>query len=167
MLLLIVFALVSRAERRKKIALRLALIAALIMTNPVASGLVFKAWEIDAMPMAEIADPYDYAIVLGGFSRPGRYPDDRIHLSGDPNRLIHAFELYMAGKVRKIVISGGAANVIGEKIGEAPGAKAFSSARAFQRATSWSNPGPAIPAKMRQTPPRCSAARRRLRAACW
>ena len=75
--------------------------------------------------MQAIDPPYDVAIVLGGFSDSKQEPRDRLHLSHSGTRLTHALQLYQEGRVRKILVTSGSAQVLGEKRREALEAEKF------------------------------------------
>lgn len=97
-----------RQEKWRKRSLFAALIVALVFTNPWLHHAVSVAWEPEPVAFEEIEDPYDNAIVLGGFTRLYATPTDRLHLSGDANRFTHALELFHAGKVKRLIfVSGG------------------------------------------------------------
>ncbi len=70
------------------------------------------------MKIEQITEPYDIAIVLGGFSSSNAYPRDRIHFQKGADRLTNALELYFQGKVKKIMLSGSSSNIIGERVSE-------------------------------------------------
>ncbi|MEM8954643.1 MAG: YdcF family protein [Verrucomicrobiota bacterium] len=97
----------------------------LLFSNPLLLRRANLWWERPATEMAAIGEPFDMAIVLGGFSDPLKEPRDRLHLGRDGGRLLNAVELYKGGKVRKLVISGGSAAVVGETVGEAEPAGRF------------------------------------------
>lgn len=84
-------------------------------TNPLIVHIVVSAWEFETTAMDDIEEPFDVAIVLGGFSRVIPAISDRLHLTDHPNRLVNAIELYHSGKIDKILVSGGSPKVIGSK----------------------------------------------------
>jgi len=112
---LLLYGLFARNARRKRWALTAGVVLLVLLTNPLLINLVSRAWEPDPPVLAEIIKPYEVGIVLGGFLTTYFNYRDRIHLSQDPNRLIHALELYRSGKIKKIVITGGSSKVIGDK----------------------------------------------------
>lgn len=114
---LALYGLFSKNEKRKKRGVVSSLLLLIFLTNPFIHDVVFNFWETPAVPMAELAD-HDIAIVLGGYSDPKAEPRDRIHLRTSPNRLTNAIQLYKSGKARTIVLTGGSATIIGEKLGE-------------------------------------------------
>ncbi len=107
--LLAAMVLLALRRRRAGGILAIAAIAALwIASMPATAGLLMNRLqgEYPAMPVESYA-PADVAIVLGGALSPAGtgapYPD--LHDSAD--RLLHAFRIFKAGKVRKILITGG------------------------------------------------------------
>lgn len=101
------------------------LVMVIFFTNPFLINLTMRAWEIEAVKMNTIEEPFDVAIVLGGFS--SVLPDftDRLHLNANPNRLVNAVELYHLGKVRKVLVSGGSSKVLGPKLTDAEPVRRF------------------------------------------
>lgn len=89
-----------------------------LLSNPFIAEQAFRAWEGDPVPMSSVGN-YDVGIVLTGvaFSR-GEAPD-RMFFSKGADRVLHAIQLYKAGKIKKILISGGASSIIRNNIPEA------------------------------------------------
>lgn len=90
----------------RMLALRLGLGLLLLFTWPPLVLWLGTAWEVPPTPM-ETAVPKEVAIVLGGFAKVDAYPGDRLHLTDAATRLTTTLELYRAGKVKKILLSGG------------------------------------------------------------
>jgi len=81
---------------------------ALIFTNPALHHLAMHQWEEPVVAIADLAIPYDDAIVLGGFTRLSALPPDRLHLNGDGNRFSQAIELFHLKKIRRLLFVSGA-----------------------------------------------------------
>lgn len=96
----------------------------LFFTNPFIVNELLKLWEKDVKPVAQTAH-HDIGIVLGGIIDIKPPTKDRIYFSGGADRLLQAIWLYDKGKIDKILITGGAAAVVGDKIPEAPMLKKF------------------------------------------
>ena len=65
-------------------------------------------WEVPAVPIHEINGTYEVAVVLGGTADVEREPRDRLFFQhGGAERITHAVNLYKAGKVKKILFTGG------------------------------------------------------------
>ena len=112
------FLLIGLIRRNTRLGRRLlaaGVVMAVFFTNPLVLNLVTRAWEVDPVLFTAIDVPFDVGIVLGGFSRVVERFPDRLHLNEHPNRFIHAIELYKAGKIRKILVTGGSAALVGEK----------------------------------------------------
>ncbi len=115
---LLLYSFFGKHEKRTRRAFKWALMILVILSNPLLSNTIFKWWEDEAVPVAELEGVYDIAIVLGGFADVNEYPRDRLHLGEGADRLTNALELYKMGKVRKILITSGSAMVVGEKVSE-------------------------------------------------
>lgn len=81
----------------------------LIGGNNALLNAATRAWEAPPVPLSAVA-PADAAVLLTGItiSKP---PRDRVYLSQGADRFTHALWLYRAGKVRRIIISGGLATL--------------------------------------------------------
>lgn len=73
--------------------------------NNVLVNLALQAWELPAVPLATVA-PADAAVLLTGITADNA-PADRVYLSRGADRVTNALWLYRAGRVRRIIISGG------------------------------------------------------------
>ncbi|MEM7143763.1 MAG: YdcF family protein [Verrucomicrobiota bacterium] len=118
-------AALARSEKWRRRFFVTGLVLLLVFSNPFLLRRAYLWWEHPATEIAAIEEPYDVAIVLGGFSDPMKEPRDRLHVGGDGGRLLNALELYREGKVKRLVIAGGSAAVLGEKVGEAVPAGRF------------------------------------------
>ncbi len=105
-------------EVRTKRAFKWGVFLLILLTNPFLSNMALKSWEVPPVPISNLEGTYDIAIVLGGFSDVLEKPRDRLHLSEGADRLTNAIELYKTGKVSKILVTSGSAEVVGEKISE-------------------------------------------------
>ena len=85
--------------------------------NSFIANQAMLLWEEDPVPIASLGT-YNTAIVLTGIADQKR-SSDRVYFSKGADRLLHTVQLYKAGKVRKILISGGSGELIGKKISEA------------------------------------------------
>lgn len=116
---ILVWAAVTRSDRRRRRLSLLALALVVLLTNPLLLDVARDAWTVEPVPMDALDGSFDYAIVLGGFANAGAEPRDRLHLNGAASRLTHAIELYRAGRVDKLLISGGSSRIVGDKALEA------------------------------------------------
>ncbi len=104
---LLLWAILTKSERKRKLAIRLTGVCFLIFTNPALQNEAFLRWEIPPILFKEIPEnQYDVGIVLTGFSQPFKSPTDRVHFLKGADRLLHAVRLYKEKKIKKILVSG-------------------------------------------------------------
>lgn len=115
----------KKTNRRRKCLLALTIML-LTFTNPWLVNQFAVVWETDKRNPDTIIEPYDTGIVLGGYvnfnaaSPPGVLT---FHQAG--NRLTSALMLYQTGKIRSILLSGGAGRIVGNAPPEAAEARKF------------------------------------------
>ena len=101
----------------------------LLFTNWPITNFVLSKWEAQTITVADITEPYDIGILLGGYSESHATRRNNPHFfylsTYAGNRLTQTVELYKAGKIKQILLSGGTGSIVGEKIIEAEVAKAF------------------------------------------
>lgn len=76
-------------------------------SNDFISNQVMQAWNQKPVRLDSLHGPYDYVIVLGGFTIQDQQPTDRVYLNQAADRLMHSLLLYRKGIVKKIILSGG------------------------------------------------------------
>jgi len=59
-------------------------------------------------------------IVLSGIVKKEKLPHDRVYFAEGADRVTHAIQLYKAGKIQKIIITGGTGSLSQSQISEAP-----------------------------------------------
>lgn len=111
---LFLLAFFSKKPVRKKRFFLAAFLLFLLLSNPFLINLMFLAWEIQPKKISDI-DPHDLGIVLTGITKHDKQPDDRIYFEEGADRIMHAFMLYKAGKVKKILITGATVDIYGNK----------------------------------------------------
>lgn len=117
-------AALTKQRRRKQRRLVAGLVLLVVLTNPFLVRVALNQWERPYRTAAAIRQPYDYAIVLGGFSYwDGRY--GRLTFGEASDRLMQALDLYRSGKVRKLVLSGGPGSLFNTEEREAAYLKAY------------------------------------------
>lgn len=79
----------------------------LICSNNIVIDRVFKLWEIPPTPIEQLPDSRTVGIVLSGVVKKEKLPHDRVYLADGADRITHAVQLYKAGKIQKILITGG------------------------------------------------------------
>ncbi|HBH21899.1 MAG TPA: hypothetical protein DDY13_00605 [Cytophagales bacterium] len=106
LLILIASFLLKKKIWKKRLHI-LAVFWFLIFTNGFLYDTCMRSWEIPAIPISSLPDSCEYAIVLGGTEDTKRNPNDRLFFHKGAERITHALNLYKAGKVKKILFSGG------------------------------------------------------------
>ena len=103
--------LTRRPERRRRRRLWWLLALLLLLTNPALVNEALLAWELPPVALAAVL-PADAAVLLTGVANGEKSPHDRVYLNRGADRFTNALWLYRAGKVRRIVISGGSGAVL-------------------------------------------------------
>lgn len=79
------------------------------------NGIIFNEclllWEKPAIAINTLDNNYDIAVVLGGTTDVDREPNDRLFFHKGADRITHAVNLYHAGKVKKVLFTGGNARL--------------------------------------------------------
>jgi uncharacterized SAM-binding protein YcdF (DUF218 family) len=104
---LLIAALVARQPQRKRQWLWAACGMLLILTNPALVNEALLAWERPPVPLAALPAHADAAVLLTGITQVDKAPHDRVYLGYGADRLTNALWLYRAGRVRRIIVSGG------------------------------------------------------------
>lgn len=106
-LFVLLFAVFTKNEKRRKRALAAATILVFFFTNPFICNEAWLLWEQPPTPINQLRD-YDAAIILnGGLTNYEKSPHDRVYSGKDADRELEPLQLYRKGIVRKIIISGG------------------------------------------------------------
>ncbi|KAA9339587.1 YdcF family protein [Hymenobacter busanensis] len=101
-------AVLARGPRWRRRWLWLALGLTVVLTNNGLSNLAMRAWELPPVRLAQLHPaPYDAAVLLTGITETRQQPRDRVYIDRGADRLLHTLWLYRAGKVRRIIITGG------------------------------------------------------------
>jgi uncharacterized SAM-binding protein YcdF (DUF218 family) len=111
--------------RRRRLAF-LAFWGLVICSNPFLLRVAYRMWEVEPVKITSPhEDPYDAAIVLGGFGNEPEKFKDRMNFGGSANRLTQALELYQQERVKAILITGGAPQILTKKRNEGVAAERF------------------------------------------
>jgi uncharacterized SAM-binding protein YcdF (DUF218 family) len=113
------FALFTGSQCRRKRLLTAGIVLVWVLGNSFLVNEALLRWEIPPVPVARIQQPYDVAIVLTGITNSTKQPRDRTYFEKGADRIMHTLQLYKAGKVKKILITGGSASLSGQKQTEA------------------------------------------------
>ncbi len=112
LLALLAAALLARQPRRRRQWLRAALGLLLVGTNPALVNEALLAWERPPVPLAALPRHADAAVLLTGITEVDKSPHDRVYLGPGADRFTNALWLYRAGRVRRIIVSGGSGAVL-------------------------------------------------------
>jgi uncharacterized SAM-binding protein YcdF (DUF218 family) len=100
----------QRGGRNQRRWLRAAALLVLLGTNNALVNEALLAWERPPVALAAVA-PADAAVLLTGITSGSKSPHDRVYLQRGADRLTNALWLYRAGRVRRIIITGGSGAV--------------------------------------------------------
>lgn len=116
-IILLVWALLTYDQKRRKRLVRWALGLLLFFSNSFIVDEFTRAWEMDVVPVWEIDPEVRTAIVLGG----GVYYDtetDVVSYGGNADRYLGVLRPYHEDRIRKILVSGGGANYLATEVKE-------------------------------------------------
>ncbi|GGG42750.1 YdcF family protein [Hymenobacter glacieicola] len=95
--------------RRSKWGPRLLLLGVallLVLTNGALVNEALLAWEIPPVTLTQLGR-HDAGVLLTGITKGRKSPHDRVYVEQGADRLLHTLWLYRAGRIRKIIVSGG------------------------------------------------------------
>jgi len=116
LIFLLLWAFLTKSVTRRKRLVGIVLLGSVLLTNPLLIRVAYRCWEVNPVEISSLDHiPYDGAIVLGGFGRENVEFGDRFDFGESANRLTQALELYYTGKVKKVVVAGGSAAILGIK----------------------------------------------------
>lgn len=110
---LLICSVLGKSLKYKKYTLRSALLLTLFFTNTWILNLIVKPYEVN-FPLSK---NYDYGILLGGFSNVDM--NGRIIFNVSSDRILQSIKLYRNGTIKKIILSGGNADLFKNKPKEA------------------------------------------------
>lgn len=108
---------VIRNVRWKKRMFWSGLVMLFFFSNDFIANECMRAWELPPTPISDL-QPYKLGIVLTG-STLSLNPNDRVYFQRGADRVTHSVQLYKAGLLEKILISGGSGRLVGEPEPEA------------------------------------------------
>ncbi len=118
---LLVAAVFAKKDKTRKKLIIAASLVLLFFSNPFLAGKAVNLYE-PVYPIQKKS--YDVAIVLGGFSGLNKR-NNEIQFNGNNDRLFQALSLYHQGRVKRILITSGNANLINNEVKEADLVKKF------------------------------------------
>lgn len=113
---LLVIALIAKDGKRKRRLLISALVMIYVFSCPWLLNLYARAWNVET-EMPDNKASYSAVIILGGFSSGDR--GGKGYFNTDAARFIEGIKLFAAGKVQKIMVTGGNGNPKPGAFGEA------------------------------------------------
>lgn len=118
--LLLLYALFGKKGKWKRRSLRLGVLLFFIFSNHFLFNQVARLWEVNSIRATTDMPVYNIGILLGGYSNLNLTPTyDRHNFSDRANRLTQTLELYYAGKIEKILLTGGSGRLLGYQASEA------------------------------------------------
>ncbi len=111
-LLLLALAWRTAPAGRSRRRLGAGLALALVLTNPALVNEALLAWELAPVPLTALPRHADAAVLLTGIANGQKSPHDRVYLAQGADRLTNALWLWRAGRVRRILVSGGSGAVL-------------------------------------------------------
>jgi uncharacterized SAM-binding protein YcdF (DUF218 family) len=101
----------AKTDKVRKKSIRFSFFVIMIFGNSFLASKIMHWWEPKPLDYANMAN-FDIGVVLGGgIANEWKKPLNRIHFDHSADRLLQAFQLYKAGKIKKILISGGSASI--------------------------------------------------------
>jgi uncharacterized SAM-binding protein YcdF (DUF218 family) len=110
-LIFLLFSFVIKNIKWKKRLRWISLAMFLFFSNGIVFNECLMLWEKPAILLNKLDNDYDLAVVLGGTTDVDREPNDRLFFHKGADRVTHALNLYHAGKVKKILFTGGNARL--------------------------------------------------------
>ncbi len=111
-IVLIVLALFQREHRKTKRYLSIALGLSLFFSNNFLADEFMRMWELPVVREAQLAPVYDAGIILGGGMIQQDSQTGRLIFRSNTDRFLQAMDLYKKGRIKKMVISGGAGHLL-------------------------------------------------------
>lgn len=116
----------AKRPKRKKQYLVAGIVCILFFTNSMLFNVVAHWWEVETLTADQITTPFEVAILLGGHSDLEVLPNhDRYNLGTSGNRISQTLELYLQGKVKKILLTGGSSDLRQQRPSESIEATTF------------------------------------------
>jgi uncharacterized SAM-binding protein YcdF (DUF218 family) len=103
---LLVYGLLTKDPKRKRLSLGLAVGVLLIFSNSLLLNEAWLLWEKEPVPVKTLG-LYDAGIILTGFTSLEKSPHDRVYTNKGADRFLHTVMLYKTGHIRKIIVTGG------------------------------------------------------------
>jgi len=110
-----IFSLITKNPRRRALCAKASVIMLLVFSNPWIVNQPARWWETGRRAPASLGEPYEAGVLLGGYVNfNAATPPGVLNFHRSGNRLTTALMLYRSGKIRRILLSGGAGRLIGD-----------------------------------------------------
>jgi uncharacterized SAM-binding protein YcdF (DUF218 family) len=112
--LLLLYAIFTKNRTKAKKSLITAFIFLYVFTNPFIVNELLLWWEVPPTSILTVK-PHDIGIILtGGATNDDKLPKENVFLGISSDRIGQAVELYKNGKIKKILVTGGAIKALGK-----------------------------------------------------
>ena len=109
---LVIAALFSRNPAKTKRYLAFTLILCLFLSNNFLADEFMRLLEVPTVKKEQLQGTFDLGIVLGGGMVQNDKENNRLIFRANTDRILQALDLYKEGKVKKLLLSGGAGHLI-------------------------------------------------------
>ncbi|GHB72426.1 YdcF family protein [Persicitalea jodogahamensis] len=110
---LLVYAYLTKNRTNSRRTILFVLLSFFVLCNTYLVTKAFQWWEYPPKDLTEVPPGYEVGVVLtGGMVRMANASIDHPGLGKHADRLLQAFLLYKAGKIKKILISGGGTQAV-------------------------------------------------------
>lgn len=116
-ILIFLMSILAKSPRLRKRFFYSGFIVLIIFSNPFLAGEAFRAWEGEPRPLSSVGN-YDTGILLTGVAFKRTSAPDRVFFSKGADRVLHSIQLFKAGKIKKILITGGSSSLTKKEKGE-------------------------------------------------
>lgn len=121
-----IFSLIAKNRRRRRQCVKALIVILLFFSNPWIANQLARVWETGRSDPAGISEPYEAGILLGGYVNfDAATPPGVLNFHQAGNRFTTTLMLYKTGKIRRILLSGGAGRLIGDVPPEAASVRGF------------------------------------------
>ncbi|TLU98840.1 YdcF family protein [Dyadobacter luticola] len=118
-LLLLAYTLMVKDNHKRKQLVTLVLVLLLLISNSYLVLKAFNWWEPRLVNINSLENTYDVGILLSGGLIASNKPDaEQTFLGTHGDRVLQTFQLYKAGKIRKILITGASQEYLKKGRGE-------------------------------------------------
>lgn len=120
--LLLAGVVVRRPVWSRRLLLTFVLLSVLL-TNGALLNEALLAWELPPVRPGQLPARTDAGVLLTGIFKTGKPPHDGAYLNAGADRFTNALWLYRAGRIGRIIVSGGSGEVGGSKSGRSEAAR--------------------------------------------